>query len=175
MNTSQLKVFKFEFQHRKSSSCLHVRSQHNQIFLETKYRQVEFLVDLQPVIQRMFQRLVVVRPPPELLFQLLDSSVFGVCASAVFQDCLLNTLHSGFQSNMEIFFLLDFEVVGLTVEEAAEEAANEEAVEVFVVADNLRDQLVPTWGFFGFRDKIALQILLFEHTEVLEILEALSA
>ena len=45
-------------------------------------------------------------------------------------------------------FLFPFEVVGVAIEEAAEEAVNEEAAEVFGVAEDLRERLVPAGGFF---------------------------
>ena len=54
-----------------------------------------------------------------------------------------------------------FEVVGLAVKEVAEEAAIDEALDVFGVADDWRERLVPAWGFFGFRDDIAFKIMLF--------------
>ena len=46
----------------------------------------------------------------------------------------------------------------MAVDEVAEEAAIDEAFDVFGVADDWRERLFLAWGFFGFRDDIAFEI-----------------
>ncbi|XP_075255316.1 uncharacterized protein LOC142348034 [Convolutriloba macropyga] len=52
-------------------------------------------------------------------------------------------------------------VEGEATDDVTEEAATDEALDVFKVADVFRERFPPAWGFLGFRDAIALEMLLF--------------
>ena len=46
------------------------------------------------------------------------------------------------------------------VEDVTEGAATDDAFDVFILTDVLRDRFHPTWGFRGFRANIAFEMLL---------------
>ena len=109
MRQVKLKVFKFGFPASKrlmltsrSANANFTSAQPYSSWI--KFRQDVVLVGLQPVVQRLFQLLVVVEPPPGLPFRLLDYSVFGVWVPAFFRDYLLSSPNSRIQSNLELFF-----------------------------------------------------------------------
>ena len=54
-----------------------------------------------------------------------------------------------------------WEVDGEATDDVAEKAATDEALEVFSVVDVVRERLPPAWGFRGFLDAMALEMLLF--------------
>ena len=66
--------------------------------------------------------------------------------------------------------LSSFEAVGEAVYEVNDDAATDEALDVLGVSDDQQERPVPAWGFLGFRDDIALEMLLFAE----EIPEAVS-
>ena len=58
-------------------------------------------------------------------------------------------------------FLLASDAGVEVVDDAADDAATEEAFEAFRVVDDCRERFPHAWGFCGFRDVIAFDILLF--------------
>ena len=61
---------------------------------------------------------------------------------------------------MALLFLLAFEVEGEAVDEVTDDAATEEAFDVFSLVDDCLERLLPDGGFFGLREDMALEILL---------------
>ena len=57
-------------------------------------------------------------------------------------------------------FLLVFDVDGKAVDEVTDDAAIEDALDVFKLVDDLLERLVPSCGFYDLREDMAIETLL---------------